>query len=187
MLRRTRRADLNWARCWANWRRAGSRGCWSRVGRRWKKRFCTKALRIGSRFSARRPWWVRAVAWHRHFPWKIMVLSDVAGLERTCWKATRPGPKTNPCSPELSQMSARSGTSRSAATRISSSPPILTYPASRLGASIACSGACMTVVDKGNDKDRWFAFTASGETLVKDHARRLEGGRSRQPRTRRCA
>lgn len=36
-----------------------------------------------------------------------------------------------------------------------------------IGASISCSGACMTVVDKGNDKDRWFAFTASGETLSK--------------------
>src|SRR5580698_10471203 len=36
-----------------------------------------------------------------------------------------------------------------------------------VGASIACSGACMTVVDKGNAKDRWFAFTASGETLSK--------------------
>lgn len=36
-----------------------------------------------------------------------------------------------------------------------------------VGASIACSGACMTVVDKGNSDDRWFAFTASGETLSK--------------------
>jgi riboflavin synthase len=36
-----------------------------------------------------------------------------------------------------------------------------------IGASISCSGACMTVVDKGNEKDRWFAFTASGETLSK--------------------
>jgi riboflavin synthase len=36
-----------------------------------------------------------------------------------------------------------------------------------IGASIACSGICMTVVDKGNAKDRWFAVTASGETLSK--------------------
>jgi riboflavin synthase len=36
-----------------------------------------------------------------------------------------------------------------------------------LGASIACSGICMTVVDKGNAKDRWFAVTASAETLSK--------------------
>ncbi len=36
-----------------------------------------------------------------------------------------------------------------------------------VGASIACSGACMTVVDKGNAKDRWFAVTASGETLAR--------------------
>src|SRR5215467_12471702 len=36
-----------------------------------------------------------------------------------------------------------------------------------LGASIACSGVCMTVVDKGNASDRWFAVTASGETLSK--------------------
>src|SRR5258706_8736394 len=36
-----------------------------------------------------------------------------------------------------------------------------------IGASIACSGVCLTVVDKGNSKDRWFAVTASGETLAK--------------------
>lgn len=36
-----------------------------------------------------------------------------------------------------------------------------------IGASIACSGACMTVIDKGGSDDRWFAFTASGETLSK--------------------
>src|SRR5665213_1659194 len=36
-----------------------------------------------------------------------------------------------------------------------------------MGASISCSGACMTVVDKGGAKDRWFAFTASSETLSK--------------------
>ena len=36
-----------------------------------------------------------------------------------------------------------------------------------VGASISCSGVCMTVVDKGTAKDRWFAFTASGETLSK--------------------
>ena len=34
-----------------------------------------------------------------------------------------------------------------------------------VGASIACSGVCMTVVDRGGAKDRWFAVTASGETL----------------------
>jgi riboflavin synthase len=31
-----------------------------------------------------------------------------------------------------------------------------------MGASIACSGICMTVVDKGVGKDAWFAVTASG-------------------------
>jgi riboflavin synthase len=36
-----------------------------------------------------------------------------------------------------------------------------------MGASIACSGVCLTVVDKGTGKDRWFAVTASGETLDK--------------------
>jgi riboflavin synthase len=36
-----------------------------------------------------------------------------------------------------------------------------------LGASISCSGICLTVVDKGTAKDRWFAATASGETLSK--------------------
>ena len=41
------------------------------------------------------------------------------------------------------------------------------YDTSRveIGASIACSGACMTVTEKGGAEDRWFAFTASAETL----------------------
>jgi riboflavin synthase len=40
-----------------------------------------------------------------------------------------------------------------------------------LGASIACSGACLTVVDKGDD---WFAVNVSGETVSRtatDHWR----------------
>src|SRR5437868_13875430 len=44
-----------------------------------------------------------------------------------------------------------------------------------LGASISCSGVCLTVVDKGED---WFAVDVSGETLSKtarDHWR--EGAR----------
>ncbi len=36
-----------------------------------------------------------------------------------------------------------------------------------LGASIACSGACLTVVDKGQD---WFAVDVSGETVSKTAA-----------------
>jgi len=36
-----------------------------------------------------------------------------------------------------------------------------------IGASIACSGVCLTVVDKGGARDRWFAVTASGETLAR--------------------
>jgi riboflavin synthase len=36
-----------------------------------------------------------------------------------------------------------------------------------IGASIACAGVCLTVVGKGTAKDRWFAVTASGETLSK--------------------
>jgi riboflavin synthase len=36
-----------------------------------------------------------------------------------------------------------------------------------IGASIACAGVCMTVVDRGGAKDRWFAVSASGETLSK--------------------
>ena len=35
-----------------------------------------------------------------------------------------------------------------------------------MGASIACSGCCLTVVEKGAD---WFAVEASGETLDKTH------------------
>ena len=36
-----------------------------------------------------------------------------------------------------------------------------------IGASIACAGCCLTVVDKGNADDRWFAVTASAETLAR--------------------
>lgn len=36
-----------------------------------------------------------------------------------------------------------------------------------IGASIACSGACLTVVDKGKDAEgNWFAIDASAETLA---------------------
>jgi riboflavin synthase len=36
-----------------------------------------------------------------------------------------------------------------------------------IGASIACSGICLTVTDKGRGEDRWFAVSASGETVAK--------------------
>jgi riboflavin synthase len=36
-----------------------------------------------------------------------------------------------------------------------------------VGASIACAGVCLTVVDKGTAADRWFRVTASAETLSK--------------------
>jgi riboflavin synthase len=39
-----------------------------------------------------------------------------------------------------------------------------------LGASVACAGICMTVVDKGSMQDRWFAVTASGETVSRTTA-----------------
>jgi riboflavin synthase len=36
-----------------------------------------------------------------------------------------------------------------------------------IGASIACSGVCLTVAQKGTTEDPWFAVTASAETLSK--------------------
>lgn len=36
-----------------------------------------------------------------------------------------------------------------------------------IGASIACSGICLTVTDRGRGDDRWFAVSASGETVAK--------------------
>ena len=36
-----------------------------------------------------------------------------------------------------------------------------------IGASIACSGVCLTVIDKGNSGENWFAVAASAETLSK--------------------
>ena len=47
-----------------------------------------------------------------------------------------------------------------------------------LGASIACLGACLTVVDKGADADgHWFAIDASGETLARTAAGMWDAGR----------
>lgn len=43
-----------------------------------------------------------------------------------------------------------------------------------MGASIACSGCCLTVVEKGPD---WFAVEASGETLDKTHLGDWQTGR----------
>jgi riboflavin synthase len=42
-----------------------------------------------------------------------------------------------------------------------------------LGASIACSGVCLTVVDKGDD---WFAVDVSGETISKSAAEHWQEG-----------
>jgi riboflavin synthase len=36
-----------------------------------------------------------------------------------------------------------------------------------IGASIACSGICLTVTEKGRGSDRWFAVSASAETVAK--------------------
>ncbi|MFZ5726873.1 MAG: riboflavin synthase [Pseudomonadota bacterium] len=47
-----------------------------------------------------------------------------------------------------------------------------------LGASIACSGACLTVVDKGRDGDgNWFAIDASAETLARTAPGMWDAGR----------
>ncbi|WP_374525314.1 riboflavin synthase [Sphingopyxis sp.] len=47
-----------------------------------------------------------------------------------------------------------------------------------LGASIACSGACLTVVDKGRDSGgNWFAIDASAETLVRTAPGMWDAGR----------
>lgn len=47
-----------------------------------------------------------------------------------------------------------------------------------LGASIACSGACLTVVDKGADANgHWFAIDASGETLARTAPGMWDAGR----------
>ena len=43
-----------------------------------------------------------------------------------------------------------------------------------IGASIACSGCCLTVIEKGAD---WFAVEASGETLDKTHLGDWQQGR----------
>jgi riboflavin synthase len=57
---------------------------------------------------------------------------------------------------------------------IGTSPGFLTQPAPAvIGASIACSGCCLTAVDLGGD---WFAVDASAETLSKTTLGRLRPG-----------
>ncbi|MGB3740020.1 MAG: riboflavin synthase [Pontixanthobacter sp.] len=47
-----------------------------------------------------------------------------------------------------------------------------------IGASIACSGACMTVVDRGGEAgDAWFAVDVSGESETKTAAGMWDTGR----------
>ena len=47
-----------------------------------------------------------------------------------------------------------------------------------IGASIACSGACMTVVDRGGEAgDAWFAVDVSGESQSKTAAGMWDAGR----------
>ena len=50
-----------------------------------------------------------------------------------------------------------------------------------LGASIACSGVCLTVVDKGDD---WFAVDVSAETVSRTAADLWREGANPQPRAR---
>lgn len=48
-----------------------------------------------------------------------------------------------------------------------------------MGASIACSGVCLTVVDKGGEAgDAWFAVDISGETVSRTVPGRWEAGRT---------
>jgi riboflavin synthase len=57
---------------------------------------------------------------------------------------------------------------------IGTSPAFLTEPApAAIGASIACSGCCLTAVEFGGD---WFAVDASAETLSKTTLGRLRAG-----------
>ncbi len=46
-----------------------------------------------------------------------------------------------------------------------------------IGASIACDGVCLTVVDVGSDPRTWFAVQASEETLSKTNLGHWETGR----------
>jgi len=46
----------------------------------------------------------------------------------------------------------------------------------QIGASIACAGVCLTVVEKGSFADRWFAVTASEETLSKTNLGAWQAG-----------
>ncbi len=60
------------------------------------------------------------------------------------------------------------------------------YPRAEIvqGASIACSGVCLTVVDAGEDSGRtWFAVDAADETLTGHDRWPLAAGVAGQPGT----
>ena len=69
-----------------------------------------------------------------------------------------------PCSPESSPISAGSAASRPAASPGSCIETSYDTAGIALGASIACNGVCLSVVDKGPG---WFAVDASAETLAR--------------------
>ena len=53
-----------------------------------------------------------------------------------------------------------------------------------IGASIACSGVCLTVVERGGSAgDAWFDVDLSGETVSRTVPGMWEAGREAQPRT----
>ena len=97
----------------------------------------------------------------------FMRVSERVARRRRAGKLRAQGLNRVPCSPESSPTSA---SVRHIEKRGDTHLVIGTHydvAAIEIGASIACSGACMTVVDKGSAKDRWFAVTASAETLSK--------------------
>jgi riboflavin synthase len=47
-----------------------------------------------------------------------------------------------------------------------------------IGASIACSGICLTITEKGSGTDRWFAVSASSETVAKTTIGKWKEGQS---------
>ena len=78
-----------------------------------------------------------------------------------------------PCSPGSSPTSAPSSASRTAATCASASAAATPAEGIALGASIACDGICLTVVDRGPDGDgAWFDVDLSAETVARTNVRR---------------
>ena len=156
-------------RRWRRWPHAASRACWWKAAAGSRPLSCGPAWWIGSNGSAR-PAPSAATAcrrWPRSVSTEPMTCPASSASPRplwarTCWTPWRRQAERTPCSQGSSPTWAGSGPSAAPRRRAPAGDRHrLRHRTVALGASIACSGPCLTVVDKGPG---WFAVDVSRET-----------------------